>query len=341
MCVFRAQKMVGSIVVEDDFLLEASEAAEVVLRRQSLRGCDTRATTTYSSSTHNRNSIKYSRRTVDVEADLGSGHTTNNNAALERDEAVSKGLHTTHSRASSSSSSSHDASLSQRDRLCSSGNTAGHQATLSSRRREATIDVEEGKGMGMGMEKAEAEEEMKCSNRANDSGYDRNVRRGSTHASMNISMDMDIDRGLQGVPSSSSSSASPSASSSASSRKGHDVIQSFGCGSSGVSMSGTLSRNSTSHRASDGPPDSQRTQRWSDDSSEESDDSDVLDSTTHIAQHSTTQRQQNNPFLNDPFSLSVRHFPDAWKGSVDRYDIPCNAIEDHFEEYENAVSGTH
>lgn len=332
MCVFRAHKMVGSIVVEDDFLLEASEAAEVILRRQSLRGCDTRATTTYGSSTDNGNSIIFRRRTVDVEADLGSGHSTKNHAALERGEAVSLGLHTTHSRASSSSFS-HDVSPSQRDRLCSSGNTAGHHATPSSRRREATIDAEEGKGMGMGMEEEEAEEEMENSDRVNDSGYDRNVRRGSTHASMNMNIDRDRDRGLQGVPSSSSSSSSA--------RRGHDVMQSFGCGSSGVSMSGTSTRNSTSHRASDGPSDSQHAQRWSDDSSEESDDSDVIDNNTHTAQHSTTLRQQNDPFLKDPFSQLVRHFPDAWKGSVDRYDVPCNAIEDHFEEYDNAVSGTY
>jgi hypothetical protein len=262
--------------------------------------------------------------------DLGSGHSTNNNTALERGEVTSLGLHITHSRASSYRSS-HDASLSQRGRLFSSGITAGHQATSSSRRREVTLDEEEGSEMEK--EREEAEDGMRSSNRVNDSGYDRNVNNGSTYAFMNMKMDMDIDRCLRGVPSSASASASSS--------KGHDVMQSFGCGSSGVSMSGSSTRNNTSHRASEGPSNSQHTQRWSDDSSEESDDSDVVDNNTHTAQHSTTLRQQNDPFLNDPFSLSVRHFPDVWKGSVDRYDIPCDAIEDHFEEYENAVSGTY
>jgi hypothetical protein len=319
MCVFRAHKMVGSIVVEDDFLLEASEVAEVMLRRQSLRGSDTRATTTYGSSTDIGNSIKYRRRTIDVETDLGSRHSTNSSIALERGETVSGGLHTTHSRASSYSSS-HDASLSQRDQLRSSRNFAGNQATSSSR----VFDEQEEKDMDS--EKGE----MKSSDSKHDSGYNRKMSSGSTY------MNMDRDRGLQGVPYCPSSSASSS-----SARRGHDVMQSFGCGSSGVSMSGSSTRNSTSHSASDGPSNSQHTQRWSDDSSEESYDSDVIDNNTHTAQHSTSQRQPNDPFLNDPFSLSVRHFPDVWNGSVDRYDVPCSAIEDHFEEYENAVSGTY
>ena len=106
-------------------------------------------------------------------------------------------------------------------------------------------------------------------------------------------------------------------------------------------MSQSSTRNSTSNRATDTPSNREHTQRYSDDSSEESDDSDIIENNTHSKQHSASTRQKNDPLYNDPFSLSVAHFPDTWKGSVDRYDIPCNAIADYYEEYDNAVSGAY
>ena len=106
-------------------------------------------------------------------------------------------------------------------------------------------------------------------------------------------------------------------------------------------MSVSSTRNSTSNRAADVPLNGHQTHRWSDDSSEESEDSDNVDDKTHTTQHSASTHQKKDPLFKDSFSLSVSRFPDAWKSSVDRYDIPCNAIEDHFEEYENAVTGAY
>ena len=290
MWVFRAHKKIGSIEVEDDLLSEASDAAELILRRHSLHGSDPHATATNDSNVNNGKSIKYNRQAVNIDHQQ-SGHSIGDSRVLNRQERASGEPHATaHSRESSSFSS-----------------------------RETSLFDEE---------KEKEKERETDDNRFTGSEYDRNVSSGS------VSTHAHTDSGNQG--------ASPSSSSSSSSvRRGRDVTQSFGCGSSGTSMSQSSTHNSTSNRAADTPSNREHTQRWSDDSSEESEDSDIIDITTHTKQYSASTRHKKNPLYNDPFSLSVAHFPDAWKGSVDRYDIPCNAIEDYFEEYDNAVSGTY
>ena len=290
MWVFRAHKKIGSIEVEDDFLTEASDAAEAMLRRQSLHGSDPHANGANDSNKNNGKNVKYNRQTVNIDHQQ-SGHSIDDSVVLNRREATSGEPHTTtHSRASSSSSS-HDTSLSQRDQLSSRDyrdyrdNTAGHSIISGS------ILFDE--------EKTERKERERDGNRFTGSEYDRDVSSGSgrTYAR--------TDNGNQGA-SSSSSPSSPSSSSSSSSslssslRRGCDVTQSFGCGSSGTSLSRSSIRNSTSNRAADTPSNREHTQRYSDDSSEESEDSDIIDNNTHIKQHSASTRQKNDPLYSSP-----------------------------------------
>ena len=280
--VFRAHQKIGSIEVENGFLSEASDAAELMLRRHSLHGLDPHANAISDSNANNGRSIKYNRQVANTDHQQ-SGHSIGDNRVLDRQERASGEPQSTAYGRESSSSSSRDTSL---------------------------FDEEKERERGMD------------NNRFTGSEYDRNVSSGS------VSTYAHTDNSNQGASSSSSSV-----------RRGHDVTQSFGCGSSGTSMSQSSTRNSTSNRAADTPSNREHIRRWSDDSSEESEDGDILDITTHTKQHSASTPRKNDPLFKDSFSLSVSHFPDTWKGSVDRYDIPCDAIEDYYEEYDNAVSG--